>query len=41
MTGVVMRIGVSDNENGFAIEFTRMNPSHQRVIAGYVRSQVE
>lgn len=33
MTGVVMRAGAALGRTGFAIEFTRVNPSHRRAIS--------
>ncbi|MBK9294692.1 MAG: PilZ domain-containing protein [Oligoflexia bacterium] len=36
LTGVVIRHGISHNEQGFAIEFTRLNPSYKRLIKQYV-----
>ncbi len=39
MTGVVIRQSSEPEVPGFAIEFTRMNPVHKRIIAEYVKSQ--
>jgi hypothetical protein len=40
MTGLVIRAGDSDDgTKGFAIQFTRVNPAHKRVIQEYVQSQ--
>jgi len=36
MTGVVIRHGISTEEPGFGIEFTRVNPAHKRIICEYV-----
>jgi hypothetical protein len=33
MSGVTIRAGVSDGKKGFAIEFTRVNPAHGRILA--------
>ena len=40
MTGIVIREGASEEgDNGFAIQFTRVNPAHRRLIHDYVKSQ--
>lgn len=36
MTGVVIRHGEIDGQKGFAIEFTRLNPAHKRVLNEYL-----
>jgi len=41
MTGIVIREGASeDGHAGFAIQFTRVNPAHRRVIHEYVKSKM-
>lgn len=41
MTGIVIREGNSeDGQAGFAIQFTRVNPAHRRVIHEYVKSKM-
>jgi Tfp pilus assembly protein PilZ len=40
MTGVVIRQGIVDGFNGFAIEFTRLNPAHKRILHDYVASLI-
>jgi hypothetical protein len=37
MTGVVIRHGQAEGEGGFAVEFTRMNPAHRRVIGDIIQ----
>jgi hypothetical protein len=38
MTGVVIRHGTSYGAKGFAIEFTRLNPSYRRLFQEYVEN---
>lgn len=41
MTGIVIREGLSEaGEAGFAIQFTRVNPAHRRVIQDYVKQKL-
>ncbi len=41
MTGIVIREGTSeDGQLGFAIQYTRVNPAHRRVIHEYVKSKL-
>lgn len=39
MTGVVIRHNVPGEPNGFAVEFTRVNPAHKRAFQEYIRSK--
>lgn len=41
MTGVVVRQSSEQEEKGFAIEFTRINPAHKRLFEEYVRAWIE
>lgn len=42
MTGIVIREGASeDGQFGFAIQFTRVNPAHRRVIHDYVKAATQ
>jgi hypothetical protein len=41
MTGIVIREGISEaGETGFAIQFTRVNPAHRRVLQDYVKQKL-
>jgi len=41
MTGIVIREGASeDGQAGFAIQFTRVNPAHRRMVHEYVKSRL-
>lgn len=41
MTGIVIREGRSDaGETGFAIQFTRVNPAHRRLLQDYVKQKL-
>jgi Tfp pilus assembly protein PilZ len=41
MTGIVIREGLSEaGETGFAIQFTRVNPAHRRVLQDYVKQKL-
>lgn len=39
MTGILIREGQSDGESGLAIEFTKMNPAHRRLLQQIVQSE--
>ena len=39
MTGLVTRHGEADKCAGFAVEFTRLNPSHRRLINEFVKGR--
>jgi hypothetical protein len=39
MTGVVVRAGATGETKGYAIEMTRVNPAHKRMILDYIESQ--
>lgn len=41
MTGVVIRHANKEEDPGFAVEFTRVNPAHKRIFEEYVRSWLE
>lgn len=41
LTGVVIRHGESLGQKGFAVEFTRLNPAHWRVLRGFISSHGE
>jgi hypothetical protein len=38
MTGITIREGVYEGESGTAIEFTKVNPAHKRILQDYVKS---
>jgi len=40
MTGVVIRQGQAEKNEGFAVEFTRVNPAHKRAISQYIISKL-
>lgn len=40
MTGVVIRHAVQGENSGFGIEFTRVNPSHRRILQQYAQDQL-
>ncbi len=40
MTGLLVREQIRDGENAVAIEFTRVNPVHRRVLKSYVESKI-
>ena len=41
MTGIVIREGLSEaGEAGFAIQFTRVNPAHRRLVQDYVKQKL-
>jgi len=40
MTGILIREDQEDGENAVALEFTRVNPAHRRILKEYVDSQL-
>jgi Tfp pilus assembly protein PilZ len=41
LTGVVIRHGIAEEIVGFAVEFTRLNPAHKRVLRDFIAERIK